>query len=633
MKNSNLVPSDIDIDKIKEETRTYEELVDEIIKQLEHFARTLDFKAPAQDHSEVFKTLASTIPLLEEQSTLRSYKRLLNLKKTISDKLQKRNKNVTTVNYQVESLKNIINNIETIVAAHQLGIDGMYEGQAFNFVKYLLLERRNIYEVTKLFDEFPHLINLKDNDQSLLDLVVKEQIKEIEDYTCNSQLKNSDVVLYYDQLLRYILSHPKHKKRQISLRKNYERIQESLKSRLENFNNDELKRKYIFWMNSLDNNLSGLGLNLTKKSLLYMTDIEEEFDEAIKTETKILVRKSRNFLNMHSDAPYLIVIDYSSNALELDDAISISKIDDLYRLGVHIANPLYYIDTRSILFDEAMNRTTSIYLNKKNKLPMFPSELSQELFSIKNQKVNPMNSYYFIINEAGEIVSYYFVKENLRVQRFFDCNQFNEICEGKTFDAKLDEMVDSLLQVKNILKKTNKIDQTYEMYKRQEFNVSATNIIGTGHAQDIVEQAMLITNKTVAEHFYQHSFPYLYRNHMISQEETRRLNYFQQCSAAYPELCGTIDSLKETYPEAFYGLDNKGHFGLGVLAYGHITAPIRRLSDILNSECLNRFYFKEATEEDYLFAEELLKRGSEQINRKSKQIQFLHKNYRNANRD
>lgn len=66
-----------------------------------------------------------------------------------------------------------------------------------------------------------------------------------------------------------------------------------------------------------------------------------------------------------------------SSAIDLDDALSVEKIsDDIFRVGVHIADVSYFVLPDTAIDTEAQIRSTGVYI-LQHKLPMLPPKLSE----------------------------------------------------------------------------------------------------------------------------------------------------------------------------------------------------------------------------------------------------------------
>jgi DIS3-like exonuclease 2 len=71
-----------------------------------------------------------------------------------------------------------------------------------------------------------------------------------------------------------------------------------------------------------------------------------------------------------------------ATARDLDDALHCIKLsDDLYEVGVHIADVSYFVPEDSPIDKSACDRTTSVYLVQK-VIPMLPRLLCEELCSL-----------------------------------------------------------------------------------------------------------------------------------------------------------------------------------------------------------------------------------------------------------
>ncbi|GIR81441.1 MAG: hypothetical protein CM15mP83_1670 [Flavobacteriaceae bacterium] len=73
----------------------------------------------------------------------------------------------------------------------------------------------------------------------------------------------------------------------------------------------------------------------------------------------------------------------SKNAKDFDDAISFRKVkEDLYEIGIHIADVSHYVQQGSEMDKEAYKRATSIYLVDR-VVPMLPEKLSNQICSLR----------------------------------------------------------------------------------------------------------------------------------------------------------------------------------------------------------------------------------------------------------
>ena len=99
---------------------------------------------------------------------------------------------------------------------------------------------------------------------------------------------------------------------------------------------------------------------------------------------------------------------------DLDDAVSLTKENGLYHLGVHIADVSNYVQYSSALDREALKRGTSVYLVDR-VIPMLPKKLSNGICSLNAGEDRLALSCLMDINEKGKIVSHRIVETVIRV--------------------------------------------------------------------------------------------------------------------------------------------------------------------------------------------------------------------------
>lgn len=309
----------------------------------------------------------------------------------------------------------------------------------------------------------------------------------------------------------------------------------------------------------------------------------------------------------------MVTID-GEDAKDLDDAVSIERIDDnLYRLGVHIADVTHYVKEGGALDTEALKRATSVYLVDR-VIPMLPRKLSNGICSL-NPKVDRLTlSCVMTINKSGDVISHEIHESVIRTDERMTYTDVTKILDG---DKELIEKYDYLVDDFKAMAELFKILNTRRMKRGAiDFDFPESKIIldENGKAVDIkpyergvsnriIEEFMLVANETVSEHFYWMGVPFVYRVHE-NPDETKlekfkefvynlgyTVNWGKEITpknlADVVELMKGKDEevivntlLLRCMMQARYSAEHEGHFGLAAEYYSHFTSPIRRYPDL-----------------------------------------------------
>lgn len=316
-----------------------------------------------------------------------------------------------------------------------------------------------------------------------------------------------------------------------------------------------------------------------------------------------------------------ITID-NEDAKDLDDAVSIEKTSDGYRLGVHIADVSYYVEEKSPLDVEALKRGCSVYLVDR-VIPMLPPKLSNGICSLNPRADRLTMSVIIDFDSEANIKSYKITPGVIKTCERMTYTQVNKILEEEDKETieRFDYLVEDLHWMKELAEKLS-----HKRFARGslDFELDEAKVIldENGHPVDVVkeerrisssiiEEFMIVANEVVAEHIFWLKIPLVYRIHENPDEEKinslkeflynfgytlkgtqnlkpKSLQQILEQVKGKPEQRLINTMLLRSLRQARYSGVNFGHFGLASLYYTHFTAPIRRYPDLVVHRILRK---------------------------------------------
>ena len=299
---------------------------------------------------------------------------------------------------------------------------------------------------------------------------------------------------------------------------------------------------------------------------------------------------------------------------DIDDAISIKKIsDDVYELGVHIADVSHYVKKGSIIDEDAYDRGTSVYLVDR-VIPMLPHKLSNGICSLNPNVDRLALSCVMNINSKGYVINYKIFKSVIRSRKQMTYNCVNDILERNIIPEGYQEYVSDLKlmnELSNIIR-NKMVNHGYLEFNRPEAKILVDDEchpyqIDLRHqltGEKLIENFMIITNETVAGFIEDMKVPGIYRVHDKPNKEKLQvfmkflnmkgyhikanINKFRVTD--YQRLLKLFKGSDEevilntlaiqTMAKAKYSDINIGHFGIASKRYAHFTSPIRRYPDL-----------------------------------------------------
>ena len=309
----------------------------------------------------------------------------------------------------------------------------------------------------------------------------------------------------------------------------------------------------------------------------------------------------------------MVTID-GEDAKDLDDAVSMEKIGDIYRLGVHIADVANYVQESSALDKEALKRGTSVYLVDR-VIPMLPKALSNGICSLNAGEDRLALSCIMDVDDKGNVVNHTIAETVIHVNKRMTYTSVQKILDGNEEEREaykeLVPMFETMAYVAGILRDKRSRRGSIDF----DFPETKIKLNALGKAVEIlpyertaatklIEDFMLLANETVAEHFFWQELPFVYRTHEKPDPEKmtklgifiRNFGYYFKAGngEVHPkELQKLLEKISGTKEEALlsrltlrsmqraaYTTECSGHFGLAAQYYCHFTSPIRRYPDL-----------------------------------------------------
>lgn len=309
-----------------------------------------------------------------------------------------------------------------------------------------------------------------------------------------------------------------------------------------------------------------------------------------------------------------VTID-GEDAKDLDDAITITREESGYRLGVHIADVSHYVQESGPLDEEALSRGTSVYLVDR-VIPMLPHKLSNGICSLNEGTDRLALSCIMEIDAQGRVTGHEIAETVIRVDRRMTYTAVNAIVTDR--DEETMKQYEDFVEMFDLMKELADILREKRSQRGSiDFDFPETKIIlddkgkpvdirpyDRNAATKIIEDFMLMANETIAEDYFWQELPFVYRTHdNPDSEKMKRLGVFinnfgytirTQNGEVHPKeiqkLLSRIEGTEEealisrltlrSMRQAKYMPVCTGHFGLAAKYYTHFTSPIRRYPDL-----------------------------------------------------
>ncbi len=355
-------------------------------------------------------------------------------------------------------------------------------------------------------------------------------------------------------------------------------------------------------------------------SLMRQYKIYEEFPkDVLEYVRKVPQQVSENAKKNRKDLTELVTFTIDGeDAKDLDDAISLSVENGIYKLGVHIADVGHYVQKGSVLDEEAYKRATSVYFCDR-VVPMLPKELSNGICSLNEGVERLTMSVFMDIDATGKVINHEICESFIKSRHRMTYTSVFKILEGDEQEsAKFADIKETILQMGEL---SQLLSDVRDARGAIDFDFPETYLVidergklvdvkarEQNRAHKLIETFMVIANETIAEHFDKLKLPFVYRVHEKPDADKMTTLFAFLNSFGIHYDCDLRDVKPMDLKQILAGIEEKsykdvissvmlrslkkaryvpeclGHFGLASTFYCHFTSPIRRYPDL----CIHR---------------------------------------------
>lgn len=361
------------------------------------------------------------------------------------------------------------------------------------------------------------------------------------------------------------------------------------------------------------------------KSILRKHGVYQDFpDKVLKAAEKVSTFAEDEEENRRDLTDWMIFTIDGEKSKDFDDAVSIEKLGDGYRLGVHIADVSHFVREDSILDKEAFQRGTSVYFPDA-VIPMTPFQLSNEICSLKPGEKRLTVTALIDFDRQGAVVGSKFFNSIIQSKIRFTYTEVARLLETGDPENRRKEAMESLSTMRDLSRilrknrlKNGSVDFNLsepEVHMTADGKIQKIVAAERNAAHELIEEFMLAANREVAKFLFEKNVPSIHRIH--ERPDNDKIAEFNRFILSFGVKLKTIHNtpsvelqnllkkirnhpeertintlLLRTMKKAVYSTKDSGHYCLGFKFYTHFTSPIRRYPDLITHRLIKTYLQK-----------------------------------------
>ncbi len=263
---------------------------------------------------------------------------------------------------------------------------------------------------------------------------------------------------------------------------------------------------------------------------------------------------------------------------EIDDALSLETLPDgSFQVGIHLANPSFFVHKDDLLDQLAAERPLSLYL-PTTTVTMFPEHLGCDLASLNAGELRPAMSFLVQMNSEGEILDWRFCPSRIRVTHRLTYIEADRILLEAPENDRLAVALRGLQRLAEAQQRIRN-DAGAISLNRPELKIHVDHDVITVEREDqetashnLVREFMVLANYLAAKYALRNDLPIIYRCQEAPLNDVHSVIHYDPI-----DFDQQVRHMKRTrlstYPAP--------HFGLGLDLYAQVSSPLRRYADLV----------------------------------------------------
>jgi exoribonuclease-2 len=266
----------------------------------------------------------------------------------------------------------------------------------------------------------------------------------------------------------------------------------------------------------------------------------------------------------------LMTIDGQST-LDFDDALSIEKVGDQFRLGIHIVDVAHFVRKGDVIDQEAFSRGSSIYMPDQ-KISMLPASLAEGTCSLKAGELRPAISTMVNLSPSLEIVDYEILPSLINIKHQLTYYDVNMAADQNREFMILREIATKFRQKRIDAGAVQISVPEINVWLAEDQTITVNKINRESPGRMLVAELMILANWLSAKFLAENKLPAVFR----SQPGPRERLYKGEGGTLFQNW------MQRRFLSRFVLANHaEKHSGLGLDAYVTATSPIRKYFDLI----------------------------------------------------